>query len=59
MHGAMIKKKKTIENVTNREINHDSRNNKYNEGKLVPANKERVYRKTPMYQSQLIPTIIN
>jgi len=49
----------TTENVTNREMNYDSRNDISNEWKLVSANKDRVNRKTPLHQSQLIPTIIN
>jgi len=45
-------------NITNREMNHDSRNNSSNEWKLVPANKDRVNRKSLQRQSQPIPTII-
>jgi len=49
----------TTENVTNREMNYDSRNDISNEWKLVSANKDRVNRKTPLHQSQPIHTIIN
>jgi hypothetical protein len=48
----------TTGNVTNREMNYDSRNDISNEWKLVSANKDRVNRKSPLHQSQPIPTII-
>jgi len=50
-----------IDTAMNQETNHDSRNNKFKDWKLVSDSKVRANRTTPVQQPQLhpIPTIIN